>query len=191
VWDVDDESAVRARSAGGAFVSQVHNFHTRDEDADAGMLVYTATARVPRTGLTGSFDDQGWARLSDGSKMAALFMGVPTTGPMVLLSHNAPGAVEAPAGTYTTETLRLILKGSCSVGDRSLGSGAWRVTDSNVAQGPVVHGPQGSMQLLFFADRRGWFPTNAGDSAVVLPRMSEQAGVLGPFVESTAPSAKS
>jgi len=185
VWAIDDESVIRARSAGGAFVSQVNRFHTRDEDAMPGTLAYTAAASVPRTGITGSFDDDGWAVLSDGSKVAALFMGVPTTGPMVVLSHNVPGAVEAPAGTYPTEMLRLILKGTCRVGDRSFGPGSWRVTDSNVRQGPVVHGPEGSMQLLFLADRRGWLPSTASDSAIELvPRMSEQASVLGRFVES-------
>jgi hypothetical protein len=188
VWAIDDESVVRSRSAGGTFLSQVHHFHTRDEDVIPGTLAYTATASVPRTGLTGSIDDDGWAVLSDGSKVAALFMGVPRTGPMVVLSHNTPGAVEAPAGTYPTEMLRLILKGTCSIGDRSFGPGSWRVTDANVTQGPVVHGPEGSMQLLFLADRRGWLPTTAGDSAgELVPRMSEQASVLGRFVQSAVP----
>ena len=41
----------------------------------------------------------------------------------MLLTKNQPGVVEAPTWTYATDMLRLVLKGSVLVGDRSYHEG--------------------------------------------------------------------
>src|SRR5262249_6028039 len=82
--------------------------HADDRHALSG--VRATHTDVPATGLSASIlDDAQWTLLDDGSTISALFLGDPTSGPLILLSHNAPGAVEAPAASYASDMVRVVL----------------------------------------------------------------------------------
>jgi hypothetical protein len=175
--DFDDIESIRGSLQGaGTYVSQLRTFHTKDAEAVSG-LGSTAVGYFPWSGLSGSFLDEDWARLSDGSKVAGLVMGDQVRGPLILLSRNAPNVVESPAGSHSTEILRIVLTGSCAIGDRSYGPGSWRLTDVDVNQEAVVHGPEGSTQLVLFGDRRGWL-VDTGVAREAFPRTCELARIL-------------
>jgi hypothetical protein len=159
---IEDADALLATvAAAGPYVSELGDVHLRNSDAVSGVAS-TAVDAAPGGGLSGSVGDDGWTALPNGSSVAAIVMGHPATGPMIVLSRNAPGAHEAPGGVYRTEILRLVLEGSVSVGDRSYRAGEWRLTDADVPQGAVTHGPEGSTQFLLFADRRYSLPVDGG-----------------------------
>jgi hypothetical protein len=163
---VPDPSVVMTK-AGTAF----------DEDSKAtrGAAISTG-AKIPKAGLKGSFfDTDEWTALADGSRVCAIFEGDPVSGPLILLSQNAPGVVEAPAGTYGSDHMRVILTGSCSVGGRTLGHQDYRAVEAGVSETEVVHGEEGSVQMLYFADRREWRSSGAGEADV---RASEIAALL-------------
>jgi hypothetical protein len=101
---------------------------------------------------------------------------------LVLLSHNTPGAAEAPAGRYETDLLRMVLRGSCVVGDRTYEPFEFSAVAAGVSQGPVHHGPAGSTQLVFFADRRGWRPVGEEPTSDGHRRLDELSEVLAPLL---------
>lgn len=130
-----------------------------DEEAEGRLVTTFAPTPTRRPSVFGSMQDQGWEKLADGSELAAVFLGALEDGPVVLLSRNTPGALEAPNGAYADDRCRLVLSGSCTIGGRSYGPGQLRFTEAGVAEGPVVHGPDGSTQVVILASRRAWVPT--------------------------------
>lgn len=163
-------------------------FHQRDEDAILGPEASFAALQVQQPVLFGSMaNDQEWLTLADGSRVGAVFMADPASGPLILLSNNAPGALEAPGGRYLCDMVRLVLSGSCSVGERTYSTGDFVFTRAGVEQGAIVHGAQGSSQILIFADRRHWLPQVAHGSAQEgCPRLGEIADLLEPFMATAA-----
>jgi hypothetical protein len=138
--------------------------HDEDSKAIRGSAISTG-ATIPRAGLKGSmFDTDDWTELSDGSRICVIVQGDPVSGPLMLLSHNAPGAVEAPAGTYGSDMMRAILRGTCSVGGHTQAYQAVRFVEAGVPETDVVHGSDGSTQFLYFADRRGWRSSGSDDT---------------------------
>ena len=184
VRHVDDTERLRSVLDGvGSYLSQLPTFFTEDEDAIFGLATTTA-GRVLGPGLSGSFKDRDWTHLSDGSQVLGLVMGDREKGPLILLSRNAPNAVESQRCSYSTEMLRIVLTGHCMVGDRIYGPGSLLLTDVGVEQDAVVHGPAGSTQFLFFTDRRGWLP----DTSFIdgpLARWRELEGLLDPLLNSS------
>ena len=155
--------------------------HRRDEDAVSGVAATFATPVGKRQRILGSMSkDQDWDVLSDGSHVGAIFLADRESGPVVLLSHNAPGAIEAPeAATYGSDRFRLILRGSCSVAGKRYTTGQFRVSQAGTVDGPVVHGPEGSSQLLVLADRRTWLPHDNEDSGTsASSRLAELNSIL-------------
>ncbi len=153
-----------------------------DDASVTSGLSATTDDEIPRTGLSASLlDDSKWSRLSDGSTMAALFMADCTSGPALLFSHNTPGAVEAPTGSYGSDLVRLVIKGGCSIGGQTLGPGDFRVTEAGITEPPVVHGDGGSIQIVALSDRRGWCSSGTTKKD---GRVAEIAAVLAPFVDS-------
>ena len=94
------------------------------------------------------------------------------------MSRNAPNALEALAGRYATDMFRLVVEGSCRVGERTYRSHEFVTTAADVDQGPVVHGPEGSTQVVILADRRHWRPLTDDGVPVELPRITEIASLL-------------
>jgi len=154
--------------------------HRRDEDAISGVAATFATPMGKRQRILGSISqDQDWDVLSDGSRVGAIFLADPESGPVVVLSHNAPGAIESPDATYGGDRFRLILKGSCSVAGKAYTKGQFRVSEAGTVDGPVVHGPEGSSQLLVLADRRTWLPDD-GAGIGATSRLAELDSILSP-----------
>jgi hypothetical protein len=160
--------------------------HQGNEDAVVGLATTFADIRHRRPRLYGSMnDDANWTRVSDGSTLCAMFMSDPESGPMVLLSNNAPGAVEASAATYGTDVFRLVISGEVSVDGRIMRARQFRAVAAGGREGRIVHGPQGSTQVLVFADRRGWLPmADHGVTRELCPRMAEVAAFVERFVGS-------
>jgi hypothetical protein len=146
--------------------------HTSNEAAMAGIALTTQDLSHGNP-ARGSLDDRSdWSRLSDGSRIAAAFLGN-EAGPAVIMSENAPNAVESPAGRYGADMLRVIARGSCSIGGRRYGAGSFVATESGAFVEEVVHGPEGSLQLLVVADRRSWAPVDARGPAITSARIAE------------------
>jgi hypothetical protein len=168
---------------------EFHDFryHVSDEDAVYGMAASHApipsTSRLP--GLLS--DDDSWLRLRDGSTVMAVLLSDPEDGPLVLVSNNAPGAVEAMAGSCGTDRIRYVVEGSVTVGERTYRKGEFRATAAGVVEGPVVHGPEGSRQMLVVADRRHWLPVAPGaDTPGACEHLDDIAAGLGDFVRGGA-----
>ncbi|HSW17401.1 MAG TPA: hypothetical protein VLJ86_09255 [Ramlibacter sp.] len=186
--DREEAESTLDESASIVFGENIPRFHERDEDAIMGPEASFAALQVQKPLLFGSIsDDQEWTRLSDGSRVGAVFMADPVSGTLILLSNNAPNAIEAPAGRYPSDMVRLVVAGACSVGDRAYSAGDFRFTRAGTDEGEIVHGPSGSTQILIFGDRRGWLPQVANGSALqACPRLAEVADMLGQFMETTS-----
>src|SRR5262245_4956811 len=106
--------------------------HRRDEDAISGVAATFTTPVGKRQRILGSMSkDQDWDVLSDGSRVGAIFLADPESGPVVVLSHNAPGAIESPdEASYGSDRFRLVLKGSCSVAGKEYTKGQFRVSEA-------------------------------------------------------------
>lgn len=188
IADREEAESTLDESASIVFGENMPHFHERDEDVISGPETSFAGLQAQQPVLFGSMDgDDAWHHLSDGSRVGAVFMADPVSGTLILLSTNTPGAQEAPAGRYQSDLVRLVLSGTCSVGDRSYSAGDFRFTRAGTDEGEIVHGPTGSRQILIFGDRRGWLPQMAdGQAREVCPRLNELAGLLEPFMASAA-----
>ncbi|UUZ66406.1 hypothetical protein LP417_32730 (plasmid) [Polaromonas sp. P1-6] len=186
--DREDAESTLDETASLVFGDNMPHFHQRDEDAILGPEASFAGLQTQQPVLFGSMpDDETWHKLSDGSKVGAVFMADPVSGTLILLSNNTPNAMESPAGQYQTDMVRLVLSGSCSVGDRAYSAGDFRFTSQGNDEGEIVHGPTGSTQILIFGDRRGWLPQMANGSALeACPRLTELAAMLEPFMAAPA-----
>ena len=152
--------------------------HTADDQAVGGVAVEPG-GEIAYGQARGSLEDpSGWTRLADGSRVSAVLMGDTASGPAVVMSVNTPGAREAPAGRCAGDAFRLVTKGSCRVGDRVYAAGAFVATEAGTEVGEVVHGAEGSTQLLILADRRRLAPLDATGAPAVAPRLNEVAAVL-------------
>lgn len=186
--DREEAEGTLDESTSVVFGDQPPPFHQRDEDAILGPEASFAALPVQQPVLFGSMsDDREWLALEDGSRVGAVFMADPVGGPLVLLSNNTAGAREAPAGRATCDQVRLILAGSCHVGDRLYSQGDFRFTRAGSETGEVVHGPAGSRQVLIFADRRHWLPQLASGAATeTSTRLAEIAAMLEPYLATAA-----
>jgi len=161
---------------GEGLVSQ----HITDDEAVAGIalsfdkLEHGFPAR-------GSIEDHtGWIRLSDGSMFAAAFMG-DAAGPAIFMTENAANAEECPAARCGGDMLRVIVRGSCRIGERVYEAGAFVALEAGAALEPVIHGPQGSTQLIVVSDRRRWAPIDEDGNPVRSDRVAEIRHVLSGF----------
>jgi hypothetical protein len=77
--------------------------------------------------------------------------------------------------------MRVILTGSCDAGGRTLGHQDYRAVEAGVSETEVRHGDEGSVQMLYVADRRGWRSSGAGEGDI-------RASEIAALVERTSPS---
>lgn len=186
--DREDAESTLDESTSIVFGENAPHFHERDEDAVLGPEASFAGLQAEQPVLFGSMsNDESWLETSDGSRIGAVFMADPVSGTLILLSNNSANAKEAPAGRYTTDMFRLVLSGTCRVGDRTYSAGDFRYSQAESDEGEIVHGPTGSTQILVFGDRRGWLPQTAAGSALeTSPRLAELADMLEPFIAAPA-----
>jgi hypothetical protein len=168
-WEQDqDDATLNARWSEQRAVSifgdgNYFPIHLNHTDALKGARTTFSELDAKRPRLTGSiYDTTGFATLTSGSDVGAIFMADEQSGPVAIVTHNVPFSVESPEGCYGTDVFRLIVKGSVQVGERHMGPGQLRATPAGVLEGPVVHGPEGSTQIMVLADRRGGFVGDAG-----------------------------
>jgi hypothetical protein len=154
-------------------------YHDKNEDAVAGAAISTRDGLDHGGQARGSIHDQtGWTLLSDGSRVAVVAIGDPTSGPLIIMTANQPGTLEAPALRYEVDTFRMIARGTCSIGDREYGEGEFVAPPAGTEIPPVSHGAEGSIQLMVISDRRGWRPVDYDGTPVVSARWDEIAKVL-------------
>jgi hypothetical protein len=118
--------------------------------------------------LGGSFadagpDGEGWRALASGVTAAVAAWGDEASGPVALLLHTAPRTVALPRLTTGTESVFLVVGGSCVVGEAELSSGDLRVTAPDLPLGEVMAGDDGLDALFLVADRRA-LPVVDGDA---------------------------
>ena len=103
----------------------------------------------------GSFGAAGsWRSLDDATNASVALLGEPTCGPVVVLAETAPNEVAFPAARFDTEVFRLVVHGSCAIGDRTYELGDMRVQRAGTDGDPVVAGADGVQQVIVFGDRR-------------------------------------
>src|SRR5262245_21549560 len=120
----------------------------------------STTDDIPR--LDGSFDtsfgDPRWTALAR-SRSSAWFLGDDRWGPMVyLLDSPAPDGEGAGfrGHPHASDELRTVVHGPLRVGRTWLRPGTVRLQAADLAYGPELTGPDGSQELVLFADRRGF-----------------------------------
>ena len=155
--DRHEAQSTRAETASVVFGTAQPSFHARDEDAVTGLVAdFGSPARCESAVFGSVFDHSNWSAASDGSRVAPILMGDSAVGPAVVLSNNRPDSLESPERRTSTDEFRLILAGSCTIGERVYTAGEFRVTGSGTVEGPVRHGPGGSTQVVVLANRSEW-----------------------------------
>jgi hypothetical protein len=105
--------------------------------------------------LNGSFSDiTSWCIDEKGLAAVAAAMGHPTNGPLVLLVNTPPGYEGVPGCSIGTETVRMIVDGSCSIGDTTYGMGDVIVQAANAPWQPIIAGRNGVKEVVLFGERQ-------------------------------------
>jgi hypothetical protein len=163
------------------FGEGLSSLHVTNDQAVGGAAISARDGLDHGGQASGSLTDRAqWTALSDGSKVAVVRMGDAACGPAVIMSANAPGAVEAPAARCGADMLRVIAEGSCTIDGRLYETGAFVASAAGSPVGEVVHGPQGSTQLIVVGDRRGWAPVDDHGATIDFPRLKEIARAMAP-----------
>lgn len=139
------------------------------DTADESCLLTTLGALNNSGYLNGSFDDRtSWCQDAAGRAVAGALMGHPSMGPIVLLSHAPAGPIQLPDRTLDTEIVRMVVTGSCTIGDVTYREGGIRLQKAGVPSGPAVADRDGVSEVVILGDRRvvldslqdkgGWSP---------------------------------
>ena len=173
-----DELAAWNANLFGSFGGGLPSVHAHNDDATMGAAITTHEKLDHGGQARGSFSDPSdWSGLSDGSRVAGVFMGDEAAGPAVVMTVNAPGAAE-PAGVCGADLVRLVARGSCTIGGRRYPAGSYLACEAGADMGEVVHGPQGSTQIIVASDRRGWAPSDEGGVRASSRRLDEIDRIL-------------
>jgi hypothetical protein len=155
--------------------------HESDDQAIIGTKASIASNPPDPKGerrVWGNFSNrEGWHVMSDGTEVAVMLFGDPEHGAAVILSHNSPNSVEIGRHHLGTDTFRLVIDGSVHVGDSRFGTGQYRQSMAGSDEDAVVHGPEGSNQVLILADRAAVLLTSE-DQASTTQSKSTQWGEL-------------
>jgi hypothetical protein len=131
--------------------------HESDDQAVLGTKASIASNPPDPKGerrVWGSFSNrEGWHVMSDGTEVAVMLLGDAAHGPAVIVSHNPPNSVEIGRHHLGSDTFRLVIDGRVGVGEASFGPGQYRQSMAGSNEEAVVHGPEGSNQVLILADR--------------------------------------
>jgi hypothetical protein len=111
--------------------------------------------------LNGSFGDTAsWRRDDRGHALTTALLGHTTRGPLLMLSSSPPGGVGVHAGSsISTEVVRAVVDGSCTIGQDEYTSGDIRIDVARAPAEPVQAGPDGLKEIVIFGDREPLFST--------------------------------
>jgi hypothetical protein len=131
----------------------VPGVHPKDSEGTPGIVTTIGQCKGGR--LEGSFSDyESWTPSGDGVWLAGALLGDHVAGPLLLLSHTAPGAVATPAATFASEVARTAVRGSGWVGEDAFVLGDTRIQEAESRHELVVAGPDGLDEVIVFGDRR-------------------------------------
>ncbi|WP_261562891.1 hypothetical protein [Frankia tisae] len=153
----------------------------RDADVPHAIANSFGAALRPSHFDAGFTDTTGWSVLSDGSRLAAIALGHRESGVLLLCWDRPPGAAALPAFRLGADLVRLVVEGSCRIGDPEadgsaegfggrtggveLGRLGFRLQQEGTWHGASRSGPTGSKELWIVADRRAWPPVGAAGPA--------------------------
>jgi hypothetical protein len=143
-----DRAAGEWLRIGGDLVSE-----DPDDAPGPSTLSTTLSDRPGRARVNGSLGETAdWFQLDEGA-LAAGLLGHPVSGPLLLLARINDGG--RPLGSYTfgTEVLRLVVRGSCRIGEDWYGPGDLRAEHAGSC-GPALAGDGGVDEVVVIADRR-------------------------------------
>ncbi|MCU1455168.1 MAG: hypothetical protein JWN46_3314 [Acidimicrobiales bacterium] len=122
-----------------------------------------------------------WPQLSDGSRLGIVAMGDRVHGPLLLFWDRPADAAELPGFAATTDLVRLVVEGSCTVAGVELGRLGFRLQQAGTRHGPSQPGPAGAQELWVVADRR------EAPSRFDAPASTESARLVDDVVTRLAP----
>ncbi|WP_163551678.1 hypothetical protein [Candidatus Frankia alpina] len=161
----------------------------RDADVPHAIVNSFGAALRPNHVDAGFTDTTGWSMLCDGSRLAAVALGHRESGVLLLCWDRPPGAAALPAFRLGTDLVRLVVEGSCRIGEPDgpdgsadgpdsrtsrftgrpsgveLGRLGFRLQQEGTWHGESRPGPSGSKELWIVADRRAWPPVGAAGPA--------------------------
>ena len=124
----------------------------------------TSFGHVRGSHLDGGFSAAGrWPLVADGTRAIAALLGDQERGPVLVLSTTDADRCSSPEFVVDTEVLRLVVDGSCVVGDRWYGAGDFWLQEAGVPSPGVIAGPGGLREVVVFGDRRRAVPSNISD----------------------------
>ena len=128
------------------------------EDPGVAGMAYSPVLGPPSRlrHVDGSFADaDGWDRFGSSSRAVGALLGLPESGPVVVMQRTMAWATSTPAATFPTETFRLVVAGSHQMGGRTYRMGDMRVQPAGEPWPQSVAGPEGLDEVLVLGDRRG------------------------------------
>jgi hypothetical protein len=113
----------------------------------------------------GAFSDaDSWRRDDTGRAMASALLNDATQGPLFIFASTPPGLECIPSGLVATEVVRVIVEGSCAIGDTPYSCGDVRLDAANIVVEEAKAGPGGVKEVLIFGDRQGVFSMSSASS---------------------------
>jgi hypothetical protein len=133
------------------------SYDPRDTAGDSALAVTFASSRGSH--VNGAYAQaHSWVAVGDATRAVGALMGDRRRGPLMILARTSSNRLSASRFTVSTEVMHVVVRGTCTIGDRVHGTGDVRVTRADVARDPVVAGPDGVDELIVFGDRRGAHP---------------------------------
>lgn len=129
---------------------------SNDPSDTCGTSALTTTLPGFRGGhVNGSFSQtEDWVDIGDGSRVAVGLMGDPEIGPLVVLSVTPNDSQALPPMCVDTETLHLVVTGSCTFGEDKYQAGDMRLQLPGVEAPAARRGADQLAIVTIFGDRR-------------------------------------
>ena len=185
--DRAEAEATLDESASVVFGDEQPHFHEHDDDVASGIAATFGDLDSKRPELYGDLHDQtNWHRMSDGSDVAMVLMGDPSSGTLVQMTQWPSEASESAKSPSPTDRFWLLIGGSCSIGERLYHAGDFRFLPAGTADPEIVRGDSGSTEVVVIADRGHWMesvcaqdPNTRSAELVGLVEQQHEALLLG------------
>lgn len=150
------------------FGIEVEDTISDDPEHTAGpSAVATTIGPLSNSGkIDGSFAArESWDAVGTGIQAVVALMGDPEVGPVVVLSATEPNQVATARCRFDTETVRMIVRGSCTIDGHTYEPGDLRIQRPGEWCEETIAGPDGLDEVFVVADRRHADPTMDGSEA--------------------------